>query len=49
MAEKTGAFVPYNTGPPNDPGIDEAKWQEERDRFIAQVGTKVPYLTLQAN
>lgn len=43
--KKPGDFVPYDAGPPRAVDADEAKWNEERDRFIADVGTKAPYFT----
>lgn len=43
--KKPGVFVPYDAGPPRAPDADEAKWNEERDRFIANVATKAPYFT----
>src|SRR5664279_516431 len=43
--KKPGVFVPYDAGPPRAPDADEAKWNEERDRFIANVGTKARYFT----
>jgi hypothetical protein len=43
--KKPGVFVPYDAGPPRAPDADEAKWNVERDRFIANVGTKARYFT----
>jgi hypothetical protein len=43
--KKPGVFVPYDAGPPRAQDADESKWNEERDRFIANVATKAPYFT----
>jgi hypothetical protein len=43
--KKPGVFVPYDAGPSRARDADEAKWNEERDRFIANVGTKARYFT----
>jgi cell wall-associated NlpC family hydrolase len=43
--KKPGVFVPYDAGPPRARNADEAKWNEERDRFVANVATKAPYFT----
>ena len=43
--KKPGVFVPYDAGPPRAQDADEAKWTEERDRFVANVITKAPYFT----
>jgi hypothetical protein len=43
--KKPGDFVPYDAGPPRSAYADEAKWNEERDRFIASAATKAPYFT----
>ena len=37
--------MPYDAGPPRAVDADEAKWNEERDQFIANVRTKAPYFT----
>jgi cell wall-associated NlpC family hydrolase len=43
--KKPGVFVPYDAGPPRSPDADEEKWNEERDRFVANLATKAPYFT----
>ena len=43
--KKPGVFVPYDAGPPRAQDVDEAKWNEERDRFVANVAAKAPYFT----
>ena len=43
--KKPGVFVPYDAGPARAQDVDEAKWNEERDRFVANVATKAPYFT----
>jgi hypothetical protein len=43
--KKPGVFVPYDAGPPRAPDADEAKWNEERNHFLASIQTKAPYFT----
>jgi hypothetical protein len=43
--KKPGVFVPYDAGPPRTQDVDQAKWNEERDRFLTNVATKAPYFT----
>jgi hypothetical protein len=40
-----GVFVPYDAGPPRAPDADEMKWNQERDRFLAEAPTKASYFT----
>jgi len=42
--KKPRTYVPYISGRPADPAIDEANWLKERNDFIAEVPRKAPYL-----
>lgn len=43
--KKPGVFVPYDAGSRRAAEIDEAKWNEEHDRFVANMAAKAPYFT----
>jgi hypothetical protein len=43
--KKPGVFVPYDAGSRHAAEVDEAKWNEEHDRFVANMVAKAPYFT----
>ena len=43
--KKPRVYVPYISGRPANPATDEVNWLRERDRFIADVTSKAPYLS----